>query len=99
VNIPKEEVQVTTYRSEGNYADNRRPDTVTYETSLEKDLERRDFTINALAYNPANGEIVDNYKGQSDIKDKIIRCVLDANIRFQEDASRMMRAIRFSTNP
>ncbi len=97
VNIPKEEVQVTTYRSEGNYADNRRPDTVTYETSLEKDLERRDFTINALAYNPANGEIVDNYKGQSDIKDKIIRCVLDANIRFQEDALRMMRAIRFST--
>ncbi|MDB5254708.1 MAG: polynucleotide adenylyltransferase [Candidatus Nomurabacteria bacterium] len=92
-----EEVQVTTYRSEGTYTDNRRPDSVTYETKLEKDLERRDFTINAMAYNPHNGQIIDIFKGQSDIKDKIIRCVLDADIRFEEDALRMMRAIRFST--
>ncbi len=92
-----ESTQVTTYRSEGNYADHRRPDSVTYETSLEKDLERRDFTINALAYNPLNGQIIDLYKGQNDIKDKIVRCVLDADTRFEEDALRMMRAIRFST--
>ncbi len=92
-----EEVQVTTYRSEGIYSDNRRPDTVTYETQLEKDLERRDFTINAMAYNPHNGQIIDIFKGQSDIKDKIIRCVLNANTRFEEDALRMMRAVRFST--
>lgn len=92
-----EEVQVTTYRSEGGYSDNRRPDTVTYETTLEKDLERRDFTINAIAYDPHKGQIIDIFKGQSDIKDKTIRCVLDADTRFREDALRMMRAIRFST--
>jgi putative nucleotidyltransferase with HDIG domain len=92
-----EEVQVTTYRSEGIYTDNRRPDTVTYETKLEKDLERRDFTINAMAYDPHKGQIIDIFKGQSDIKDKIIRCVLNANTRFEEDALRMMRAVRFST--
>lgn len=92
-----EEAQVTTYRSEGNYTNNRHPDSVTYETRLEKDLERRDFTINAIAYNPSNGQIIDIYKGQSDIKDKTIRSVLDPAIRFDEDALRMMRAIRFST--
>ncbi|MEO5646325.1 MAG: HD domain-containing protein [Candidatus Paceibacterota bacterium] len=91
------EVQVTTYRSEGIYTDNRRPDSVTYETQLAKDLERRDFTINSIAYNVQNGQIVDIFKGQSDIKDKIIRCVLDAPTRFEEDALRMMRAVRFST--
>jgi tRNA nucleotidyltransferase (CCA-adding enzyme) len=97
--------QVTTYRSEGNYTDNRRPDSVTYETELEKDLERRDFTINAIAYDPfgntedngLNGHIIDIFKGQSDIKDKIVRCVLNADTRFEEDALRMLRAIRFST--
>lgn len=91
------QVQVTTYRSEGNYTDNRRPDAVTYETKLEKDLERRDFTINAITYNPHNGQIIDIFNGQSDIKDKTIRCVLDASTRFEEDALRMMRAVRFST--
>jgi tRNA nucleotidyltransferase (CCA-adding enzyme) len=92
-----EEVQVTTYRSEGTYTDNRRPDSVTYETELAKDLERRDFTINALAYDISKGHIIDVFNGQSDIKDKIIRCVLDAPTRFDEDALRMMRAVRFST--
>ena len=90
-------VEVTTYRSEGGYSDNRRPDSVTYETKLEKDLERRDFTINAMAFDPISGELVDIYKGQNDIKDKIVRCVLDSTTRFEEDALRMMRAIRFST--
>jgi len=98
------EVQVTTYRSEGSYADNRHPDSVTYETELSKDLERRDFTINAIAYdqhflNPdsSKGQIIDVFNGLSDIKDKTVRCVLEANKRFEEDALRMMRAIRFST--
>jgi tRNA nucleotidyltransferase (CCA-adding enzyme) len=91
------EVQVTTYRSEGNYSDNRRPDSVTYETKLEKDLERRDFTMNALAYNMETSQVIDPFKGQNDIKDKVVRCVLDANTRFEEDALRMMRAVRFST--
>lgn len=89
--------QVTTYRSEGKYTDNRRPDSVTYETNLEKDLERRDFTINAIAFDLHKGQIIDRYNGQSDIKDKIIRCVLDPNQRFDEDALRMLRAVRFST--
>lgn len=100
-----EEVEVTTYRSEGNYGDNRHPDTVTYETKLEKDLERRDFTMNAIAFDPFgknddnsnNGQIIDIFKGQSDLKDKIVRSVLNANTRFEEDALRMMRAVRFST--
>jgi putative nucleotidyltransferase with HDIG domain len=99
------QVQITTYRSEDQYSDNRRPDSVTYETQLEKDLERRDFTMNAIAFNPFGqsengdykGHIIDIFKGQSDIKDKIVRCVLDATTRFEEDALRMMRAIRFST--
>jgi tRNA nucleotidyltransferase (CCA-adding enzyme) len=93
-------VQVTTYRSEGEYSDNRRPDTVTYETVLEKDLERRDFTMNAIAFDPHKGDkghIIDPFGGIKDIKDKNIRAVLDADIRFKEDALRMLRAIRFST--
>ncbi len=97
VTEPVESTQVTTYRSEGDYTDNRRPDSVTYETSLEKDLERRDFTINAIAFDISSLSLIDLYKGQNDIKDKIIRCVLYAEKRFQEDALRMMRAIRFST--
>ncbi len=91
------QVQVTTYRSEDGYSDYRRPDTVTYETHLEKDLERRDFTINALAFDPISCKVKDIFNGQKDIKDKTIRCVLDSNTRFREDALRMLRAIRFST--
>jgi putative nucleotidyltransferase with HDIG domain len=91
------QVQITTYRSEGNYADNRHPEDVTYETNIEKDLERRDFTINALAFDPYKGQIIDIFKGQKDLKDKIIKCALNPENRFKEDALRMMRAIRFST--
>jgi tRNA nucleotidyltransferase (CCA-adding enzyme) len=110
INIPKEskerevpretsieQVQVTTYRSEGKYSDTRHPDTVTYETKLEKDLERRDFTMNAIAFDPSKGHFIDPYNGQKDIKDKLIKCVLYPDIRFEEDALRMLRAIRFST--
>lgn len=93
-----EEVQVTTYRSEGGYGDNRHPEHVSYETNIEKDLERRDFTMNAIAWDPIKDIFIDPYKGQKDIKDKIIRCVLEPNKRFDEDALRIMRAVRFSTS-
>lgn len=90
-------VQVTTYRSEGGYSDNRHPDHVSYETDLTKDLERRDFTMNAIAWDPIRDSIIDVFGGIKDIKDKIVRCVLYPNIRFEEDALRMLRAVRFST--
>jgi len=90
-------VQITTYRSEGGYSDFRRPDTVTYETDLEKDQERRDFTINSIAYDPIKDVIKDKFDGLKGIKDKVVRCVLNADTRFKEDALRMLRAIRFST--
>lgn len=93
-----EKVEITTYRSEGIYSDYRRPDKVSYETNIEKDLERRDFTMNAIAWDPIKDIIIDIYKGQKDIKDKIIRSVLNADDRFQEDALRMLRAIRFAVN-
>lgn len=91
------EVQITTYRSEGEYSDSRRPDSVSYETDIRKDLERRDFTMNAIAWDPIKDTIIDLFGGIRDIKDKIIRCVLYPEVRFKEDALRMMRAVRFST--
>ena len=90
-------VQVTTYRSEGGYADNRHPEHVSYETKIEKDLERRDFTMNAIAWDPIKDTYIDPYDGIKDIKDKLVRCVLYPEIRFSEDALRIMRAVRFST--
>lgn len=90
-------VQVTTYRSEGGYADNRHPEHVSYETKIEKDLERRDFTMNAIAWDPIKDIYIDPYDGIKDIKDKLVRCVLYPEIRFSEDALRIMRAVRFST--
>lgn len=108
-------VQVTTYRSEGGYADNRHPEHVSYETNIEKDLERRDFTMNAIAWDPFGisqdkshlvetsrdttykGHFIDPFGGIKDIKDKIVKCVLYPEVRFQEDALRIMRAVRFST--
>lgn len=92
-----EEVQITTYRSEGDYGDNRHPDTVSYETDIRRDLERRDFTMNAVAWNPIKDSVIDVFGGIKDIKDKSIRCVLYPEVRFKEDALRMLRAIRFST--
>lgn len=91
------QVQVTTYRSEGGYSDNRHPEHVSYETDIRKDLERRDFTMNAIAWDPIKDSFIDVFAGIKDIKDKSIRCVLYPSVRFQEDALRMLRAIRFST--
>lgn len=88
-------VEVTPYRLESGYGDNRHPDSVKWSKEIGDDLKRRDFTINAIAYNPSSGELFDPYNGQIDIKDKIIRAVGDPNTRFNEDALRLMRAIRF----
>jgi poly(A) polymerase/tRNA nucleotidyltransferase (CCA-adding enzyme) len=87
-------VEVTPYRTESGYSDRRRPDTVTFGTSLEEDLARRDFTVNAIALGDT-GEIVDPFDGQKDIKDKVVRTVGSPSDRFNEDALRMLRAVRF----
>lgn len=93
-------VEVTTYRTENSYSDSRHPDDVIWGTSLEEDLKRRDFTINAMALRFGNGKLehkpVDLFGGQKDLKDKIVRTVGEANERFGEDALRMLRAIRFA---
>jgi len=93
-----EVVEVTTYRIESKYSDKRHPDEVRFAKTLEEDLSRRDFTINALALRVKNSdfEIVDLFNGQKDLKDKVIRAVGDPNERFDEDALRMMRAVRFA---
>lgn len=91
----KEGFEVTTYRIDGKYEDSRHPKDVTFTANLKEDLRRRDFTINAMAYNPKDG-LVDLYEGVQDMKRGLIRCVGDARERFTEDALRMMRAVRFS---
>lgn len=91
------EIEVTTYRVEAKYTDKRHPDKVKFTTKLENDLSRRDFTINAIAMDLASEEIIDPYKGQEDLEKKIIRAVGDPNQRFSEDALRMLRAVRFSS--
>jgi putative nucleotidyltransferase with HDIG domain len=88
-------LEITTYRSEKGYSDNRRPDEVKFENDLEKDLERRDFTINALAMNKEE-EVTDLFGGIKDINKKIIRAVGEPIERFKEDALRLLRAIRLS---
>lgn len=95
VMLGKTGYEVTTYRIDGEYEDSRHPKEVQFTASLEEDLKRRDFTINAMAYNPKRG-IVDLFDGQADIEKGIIRCVGCAGDRFDEDALRMMRAVRFS---
>ena len=93
--MEKESYEVTTYRVDGEYEDGRHPKEVTFTASLEEDLKRRDFTINAMAYNPSRG-LVDLFEGMEDIDKNIIRCVGDPLERFTEDALRIMRAVRFS---
>lgn len=88
-------VEVTTYRTDGDYTDNRRPATVGYADTLEEDLSRRDFTINAMAYS-ISGEIIDPFGGQRDLSSHLIRCVGIARERFEEDALRMFRCLRFA---
>ena len=87
--------EVTTYRLEGAYSDHRRPDGVRFTSSLEEDLSRRDFTVNAMAMDAA-GHITDPFGGREDIARGIIRCVGEPERRFSEDALRMLRAVRFA---
>lgn len=95
-NFKNENFEITTYRTDGEYKDNRHPENVKFVKSLEEDLKRRDFTINALAYNDEAG-LVDPFGGIDDINNKIIRCVGDPDKRFNEDALRIIRALRFSS--
>lgn len=92
----KEPIEITTYRIEGEYKDNRHPETVEFTTKLENDLSRRDFTMNALVYNENEG-IIDLFGGQKDIANKTIRAIGVAENRFKEDALRILRAMRFSS--
>ena len=87
--------EVTTFRIDGKYLNNRKPESVSFTDSLKEDLKRRDFTVNAIAYNSKEGYI-DYYNGKDDIKNKILRTVLNPYERFNEDALRILRGIRFS---
>ena len=93
--LENDHFEVTTYRIEGEYADNRHPNEVSFTSSLEEDLQRRDFTINAMAYNEIVG-FIDLYGGMEDMKRHLIRCVGSPTDRFDEDALRILRAVRFS---
>lgn len=93
--LEKEPYEVTTYRIDGKYEDHRRPTEVTFTKSLKEDLLRRDFTINAMAYNESEG-LIDLYGGVKDLEDGLIRCVGIASHRFDEDALRILRALRFA---
>lgn len=88
--------EITTYRSESAYSDSRHPSQLQFETSIHNDLKRRDFTINAMAYNPVSSEFIDNYAGIADIQAKRIRTIGDAKDRFSEDTLRIFRACRFA---
>lgn len=89
-------VEVTTFRIDGHYSDGRHPDSVSFSTSLKDDLGRRDFTVNAMAYSVESG-VIDLYGGQKDLLQRQIRCVGDADRRFQEDGLRILRALRFAS--
>src|SRR5271170_542628 len=89
------QVEVATYRADGAYSDGRRPDEVTYSKTAEEDVARRDFTMNGLLLSSL-GDVVDYVGGTQDIKDKVIRAIGDPNVRFAEDALRMLRAVRFA---
>lgn len=96
VMVNREPVEVTTFRIDGTYSDNRHPDQVSFVSRVEEDLSRRDFTINAMAYNPTRG-LVDAFGGQEDLRAGIIRCVGEPDLRFNEDGLRIMRALRFAS--
>lgn len=89
--------EITTFRSESFYSDGRHPDAVTFVSDIATDLKRRDFTINAMAYSPKSG-LVDLFGGVQDLSNRLIRCVGDAGARFQEDALRILRALRFAAD-
>lgn len=94
--VDKTPVEVTTYRTEGEYTDFRRPDTVEFVSDIKYDLSRRDFTINAMAYNEKSG-LIDLFGGKEDLKNKLLKTVGDSKIRFHEDALRILRLYRFSS--
>lgn len=100
VQMGDREIEVTTFRLESTYADHRRPDSVAFTDSLEADLSRRDFTMNAMAWRPGaggGGELVDPFGGRVDLERRLVRAVGDPGQRFAEDALRMLRAVRFAT--
>jgi len=90
-------IEVTPFRTEGKYEDGRRPSEVRFSKNIDDDLKRRDFTVNAIAFDINKGQFIDPYKGQDDIKDKLLRAVGDPNERFSEDYLRMLRAIRLAS--
>ena len=89
-------IEITTYRTDGEYEDNRHPKQVAFTKSLSDDLSRRDFTINAMAYNHKTG-LVDLFGGREDLREGVIRCVGEADVRFNEDGLRIIRALRFAS--
>ena len=93
--LEEDSFEVTTYRIDGDYLDGRHPSTVTFTPNLKDDLLRRDFTINAMAYNDEDG-LIDLYGGMADLQNHVIRCVGNPDERFDEDALRILRAVRFS---
>ena len=96
VQIEEDFLEITSYRQDGNYSDGRHPDRVEFVPSLSEDLKRRDFTINAMAYSPKTG-LVDQHSGLRDLNNKLVRSVGDARLRFEEDALRIMRGLRFAS--
>lgn len=94
--IEGENIEITTYRIDGSYQDNRHPDKVMFSVNIEDDIKRRDFTVNSIAYNPANG-FVDLFNGRQDIRNGLISCVGNADERFNEDGLRILRALRFAS--
>ncbi|MDR1363471.1 MAG: HD domain-containing protein [Spirochaetaceae bacterium] len=97
IRYKKHSIEVTTYRRDGDYGDGRRPDSIEYAASIEEDLSRRDFTMNAIAAELPDGRIVDPYLGRVDIEKKFIRCVGKAEDRLNEDGLRALRALRFAS--
>jgi len=91
---PRRPVEVTTYRGEGEYFDGRRPSSVTYVDTLAEDLSRRDFTMNAVAFDPVDGRLTDPFDGRGDLARRLVRAVGDPLVRFREDGLRPMRAVR-----
>lgn len=89
-------IEITTFRSEQDYIDGRRPQNISFEKDIKADLSRRDFTVNAMAYNDKDG-LIDLFGAKRDLEDKIIRCVGNPRQRFKEDKLRMLRAVRFAT--
>ena len=94
--IGEEPIEITTFRTDGDYTDGRHPDSVTFIRSIEGDLARRDFTVNAMAYSEKRG-LIDLYGGTDDLKKGVIRCVGEPGARFHEDALRILRALRFAS--